>query len=104
MSSAAVASLSRKPRAPARRTGRSLKLATSISARWGPAVLPNGEVVQIGKGGTGYLLSGGDLGGIGGELFPMKYAADLGAPPPFIHGHRIPAASISRNQAVPACG
>jgi len=67
-------------------------------------VLPNGEVVQIGKGGTGYLLSGGDLGGIGGELFPMKYAADLGAPPPFIHGHRIPAASISRNQAVPACG
>jgi len=32
-------------------------------------VLPNGEVVQIGKGGTGYLLSGGDLGGLGGDLF-----------------------------------
>jgi outer membrane protein assembly factor BamB len=34
----------------------------------GPAVLPNGTVFQIGKGGVGYLLDAGDLGGIGGEL------------------------------------
>lgn len=34
----------------------------------GPAVLPDGRVFQIGKGGVGYLLDGADLGGIGGEL------------------------------------
>lgn len=33
-----------------------------------PTVLPNGEVFQIGKGGVGYLLSGTDLGGIGGQM------------------------------------
>ncbi|HYA70646.1 MAG TPA: PQQ-binding-like beta-propeller repeat protein [Thermoplasmata archaeon] len=33
-----------------------------------PTVLPNGEVFQIGKGGVGYLLSGSDLGGIGGQI------------------------------------
>jgi len=34
-----------------------------------PTLLPNGDVFQIGKAGVGYLLSGSDLGGIGGELF-----------------------------------
>jgi outer membrane protein assembly factor BamB len=34
----------------------------------GPAVLPDGRIFQIGKGGTGYLLDGAHLGGIGGEL------------------------------------
>jgi outer membrane protein assembly factor BamB len=33
-----------------------------------PTVLPNGDVFQIGKGGVGYLLSGSDLGGIGGQI------------------------------------
>ncbi|HYB79642.1 MAG TPA: PQQ-binding-like beta-propeller repeat protein [Thermoplasmata archaeon] len=33
-----------------------------------PTVLPNGDVFQIGKGGVGYLLSGTDLGGIGGQI------------------------------------
>ena len=34
-----------------------------------PTMLPDGEVFQIGKEGVGYLLSGTDLGGIGGELY-----------------------------------
>ena len=33
-----------------------------------PTVLPNGDVFQIGKAGVGYLLSGTDLGGIGGGI------------------------------------
>jgi outer membrane protein assembly factor BamB len=33
-----------------------------------PTVLPNGDVFQIGKAGVGYLLSGSDLGGIGGQI------------------------------------
>jgi len=33
-----------------------------------PTVLPNGDVFQIGKAGVGYLLSGKDLGGIGGQI------------------------------------
>jgi len=33
-----------------------------------PTVLPNGDVFQIGKGGVGYLLSGTNLGGIGGQI------------------------------------
>jgi outer membrane protein assembly factor BamB len=34
-----------------------------------PTVLPNGTIFQIGKEGIGYLLSGSDLGGIGGQLY-----------------------------------
>jgi hypothetical protein len=34
-----------------------------------PTILPNGDIFQIGKEGVGYLLSGSDLGGIGGQLF-----------------------------------
>ncbi len=33
-----------------------------------PTVLPNGDVFQVGKEGVGYLLSGTDLGGIGGQI------------------------------------
>jgi len=33
-----------------------------------PTILPNGDLFQIGKEGVGYLLSGTDLGGIGGEI------------------------------------
>lgn len=33
-----------------------------------PTVLPNGDIFQIGKSGEGYLLSGTDLGGIGGQI------------------------------------
>jgi outer membrane protein assembly factor BamB len=33
-----------------------------------PTVLPNGDVFQIGKAGVGYLLSGTNLGGIGGQI------------------------------------
>ena len=35
----------------------------------GPMLLGHGKVFQIGKEGVGYLLSAGNLGGIGGELF-----------------------------------
>jgi hypothetical protein len=34
-----------------------------------PTVLPNGELFQIGKAGVGYVLSGTNLGGIGGQLY-----------------------------------
>jgi len=33
-----------------------------------PTVLPNGDVFQIGKEGVGYLLSGANLGGVGGQV------------------------------------
>lgn len=34
-----------------------------------PTVLPNGDIFQVGKEGIGYLLSGGNLGGVGAQLF-----------------------------------
>ncbi|MCI4363154.1 MAG: PQQ-binding-like beta-propeller repeat protein [Thermoplasmata archaeon] len=34
-----------------------------------PTLLPDGDVVQVGKAGVGYLLSGSHLGGVGGELY-----------------------------------
>ena len=34
-----------------------------------PTILPNGDILQIGKEGVGYLLSGTNLGGVGGQLF-----------------------------------
>jgi hypothetical protein len=34
-----------------------------------PTVLPNGDVFQIGKAGVGYILSGTNLGGIGGQIY-----------------------------------
>jgi outer membrane protein assembly factor BamB len=34
-----------------------------------PTILPNGDLFQIGKAGVGYLLSGSDLGGIGGQIY-----------------------------------
>ena len=33
-----------------------------------PTLLPNGDVFQVGKEGVGYLLSGSNLGGIGGQV------------------------------------
>jgi outer membrane protein assembly factor BamB len=38
----------------------------------GPTLLPDGRVFQIGKGGVGYLLDGGDLGGIGGDIYSAE--------------------------------
>ena len=40
-----------------------------------PTVLPDGNVFQIGKGGVGYLLSGTELGGIGGDIFNNSVCA-----------------------------
>jgi PQQ-like domain len=34
-----------------------------------PTILPGGDIFQVGKEGVGYLLSGNNLGGIGGQLF-----------------------------------
>ena len=34
-----------------------------------PTLLPNGDVFQVGKQGVGYLLSGANLGGIGGQIY-----------------------------------
>ena len=34
-----------------------------------PTLLPNGDVFQVGKEGVGYLLSGTNLGGIGGQIY-----------------------------------
>ena len=40
-----------------------------------PAVLPDGNLFQVGKAGIGYLLSGSNLGGIGGELYEKSVCA-----------------------------
>ncbi|MCI4364982.1 MAG: PQQ-binding-like beta-propeller repeat protein [Thermoplasmata archaeon] len=34
-----------------------------------PTLLPNGDLFQIGKEGVGYVLSGSNLGGIGGQIY-----------------------------------
>jgi hypothetical protein len=34
-----------------------------------PTILPNGDLFQIGKEGVGYILSGIDLGGVGGQVY-----------------------------------
>lgn len=36
---------------------------------FGPLLLADGEILQVGKEGTGYLLNASDLGGIGGQLY-----------------------------------
>jgi PQQ-like domain len=41
----------------------------------GPIVLPNGELFQAGKEGVGDLLSGTDLGGIGGQIYNESICA-----------------------------
>jgi outer membrane protein assembly factor BamB len=33
-----------------------------------PALLPGGQILQVGKSGTGYLLRAGHLGGVGGQV------------------------------------
>jgi outer membrane protein assembly factor BamB len=38
----------------------------------GPVLVPRNRVFQIGKSGVGYLLSAGNLGGIGGELYSAR--------------------------------
>lgn len=41
----------------------------------GPIVLPNGDVFQAGKEGVGDLLSGADLGGVGGQIYNESICA-----------------------------
>jgi PQQ-like domain len=41
----------------------------------GPILLPNGDVFQAGKEGVGYLLSGTDLGGVGGQIYNESICA-----------------------------
>ena len=60
--------------APRGRLLRPFELGTIERRRHGPrfrrpTILPNGDVFQIGKAGVGYILSGTDLGGIGGQLY-----------------------------------
>jgi outer membrane protein assembly factor BamB len=40
-----------------------------------PTILPNGDVFQIGKEGVGYILSGTNLGGIGGQVYNASLCA-----------------------------
>jgi len=40
-----------------------------------PTLLPNGDLFQVGKEGVGYLLSGTDLGGIGGQITNITVCA-----------------------------
>jgi len=40
-----------------------------------PTILPNGDIVQIGKEGVAYLLSGTNLGGIGGQVYSSNVCA-----------------------------
>jgi hypothetical protein len=52
----------------------------------GPTPVSDGEVFQIGKTGIGYLLAGGHLGGIGGQLSSLgvcsaAFGANAWAPP-----------------------
>jgi polyvinyl alcohol dehydrogenase (cytochrome) len=45
----------------------------------GPAVLPGGMAFQVGKSGTGYLLSTGHPGGVGGQLASLQVCNGAGA-------------------------
>ena len=46
----------------------SLNASDSDLGSTGPAVLPGGFAFQVGKGGTGYLLDAGNLGGVGRQV------------------------------------
>jgi outer membrane protein assembly factor BamB len=43
-----------------------------------PALLPDGQILQVGKSGTGYLLSAAHLGGVGGQLASGQVCAAFG--------------------------
>ncbi|HEY3976613.1 MAG TPA: PQQ-binding-like beta-propeller repeat protein [Streptosporangiaceae bacterium] len=43
-----------------------------------PALLPGGEILQVGKSGTGYLLRAGELGGVGGQVASAPVCAAFG--------------------------
>jgi outer membrane protein assembly factor BamB len=44
-----------------------------------PALLPDGRILQVGKSGTGYLLTGARLGGVGGQVASGQVCAAFGA-------------------------
>jgi polyvinyl alcohol dehydrogenase (cytochrome) len=43
-----------------------------------PALLSNGQILQVGKSGVGYLLNAAHLGGVGGQLAQGKVCAAFG--------------------------
>jgi outer membrane protein assembly factor BamB len=43
-----------------------------------PALLPGGQILQVGKSGTGYLLRAGALGGVGGQVASGPVCAAFG--------------------------
>ena len=45
----------------------------------GPAVLPGGMALQVGKAGTGYLVSTGHLGGVGNGVASLQICSGAGA-------------------------
>jgi outer membrane protein assembly factor BamB len=45
----------------------------------GPAVLPGGVAVQVGKAGTGYLMTTGHLGGVGHQVTSLQVCTGAGA-------------------------
>jgi outer membrane protein assembly factor BamB len=52
-----------------------------------PALLPDGQLLQVGKSGIGYLLSGTHLGGVGGQLAQGRVCASFGGPA--VRGHIV---------------
>jgi outer membrane protein assembly factor BamB len=89
------------------RLGTDLKLADSFApANWaalngsdtdlgstGPVLLPNNRLFQVGKGGIGYLLDSGHLGGIGGQLFTATVC----------NGRAFGAAAVAGNKTFVPC-
>jgi len=45
----------------------------------GPAVLPGGMALEVGKGGTGYLVNTAHLGGVGGQVASLQVCDGAGA-------------------------
>jgi outer membrane protein assembly factor BamB len=43
-----------------------------------PALLSDGQILQVGKGGVGYLVDGAHLGGVGGQLAEKKVCVAFG--------------------------
>lgn len=57
---------------------RDLSAADQDLGSMSPALLDDGQILQVGKSGTGYLLSAAHLGGVGGQLASGRVCAAFG--------------------------
>ena len=68
----------------------------------GPALLPGGQILQVGKSGIGYLLNAANLGGVGGQLTERSLCVAFGGTA--VQGTTVYVPCLSGVMAVDAAG